>query len=286
MGVFVHIGLALIFPILGIALLYFCRTVLKIEVKSDGAFILAIIATPLVGYLVFSGQLSEFKGIGIEAKFRDIAIQNVKIKIAKEDVKEVIGVTGKQYGDNTTYFGGGSSIVEIKIEKRGNSESDLMRYAYNCAAEIAANIQQGVFQGVIVTDASKVVGAIPQSYFLDLLAIGCIHTSASRSSECQQLFRRNASIPDLTQQQLKRTYLWDILERPKDRSVDYGSRVRYWHGRTITYSKAFELFSNPDVDFIVITDSEDSYEGIVTRERINSSVFSIFSRTRWVGDYQ
>jgi len=209
-----NIGSALIFPILGIALLYYCTRVLKLEVKIDGAFILAFVATPLVGYLVFSGQLTEFKGMGLEAKFRDLAVLDV-------DVKKAVEVTGKEHGDSKTYYSGGSPVVEIKVEKLGGSESEVMEYAYYRGMEIAANIQQGVFQGVIVTDSNKVVGAIPRSYFLDLLGIGCLHTSAKRSTECQQPSERNSVVPDLTQQQLKRTYLWDILELPKDRAEDW-----------------------------------------------------------------
>lgn len=206
---------------------------------------------PIFAYVVFSGQLQEFKGPGFEAKFREIA--NKKIEV-RAPIQEALG--GKKHGEMQALFAGGSDIAVLDVEelaKRG--EAGVFPIAFQLGEQIAASLSQGTFEMLIALDGKKrVVAYLPKHWFLDLLALPDIHTSRGNDPDFDQTNKV------VIERALRKTYLWDILVRPE--------RVKEW-GKTkvisndASYIQAYQALSNENLTAMPVVDSSGTYVGIL-----------------------
>jgi CBS domain-containing protein len=70
------IGISLLFLLLGFAIVWFVKTIVKIE---DNAVYVSLLFIPVLVYVIISGRLKELKGPGgLEARFSEAAAQEIK----------------------------------------------------------------------------------------------------------------------------------------------------------------------------------------------------------------
>ena len=191
-----------IFVIIGLILAGIAKKAFSID---NGPLFASLIFAPIVAYLVLSGQLLEFKGFGIEAKFRDVAAQFVEIESpniaiitpTSDSIKEL-----SEKAKTNAFFGIGSEIVLLQTPINEEQKKFGFREVFQVAHQIYPSLLQGIFQFLIVLDESdRVLGYFGKEFFYDLLRIEMEQTIRGKRTEFQK---------EMVKEQLQQTQLWDI----------------------------------------------------------------------------
>jgi hypothetical protein len=222
----------------------------------------SLLFAPILAYLVFSGQLQEFKGFGIEAKFREIASQKIDISSRIQD-----SIAGQKHGTLQALMGGGSDVAVLStttVTKFGDAARPTL--AFGIAEQIAASMAQGSFELlVIVDDNSRVLGYFPRHWFLDLTSMPDIHSSRGNDPSFDQMDTKRI------ERNLRKTYLWDILVNPKGRATTWGkTRVL---STDSTYLDAYRVLTQQSTMAMPVVDSSAKYAGIIRLKDVESKLF-------------
>lgn len=241
--------------ILGVAI---ANRLLKLD---NSALFGSLFFAPIIAYLVFSGQLTEVKGFGVEAKFREVAAKKIEIKAGSID--PVLG--GKKHGELQSFFAGGSDVVVLNAEEAAKFAQNLVPIAFRVAEQISVNLLQGKFELLVVVDGQGVlIGSFPKSWFLDIPAIPDVHVSRGNDREFDQTdekrMRRN----------LSKTLLWDILLNPRGRTKEWG--VSVFIRDTSSQIDALRELNRTRVDALPVVDAGGKYRGIVRRADLETAL--------------
>lgn len=233
------------------------------SLDNSGLYV-SLFFAPILTYMVVSGQILEFKGFGVEAKFHEIASRKIDLS---DTIKN--SIAGKKHGTFQAMFGGGSEVAILSIQtiaKAGDSgRSDL---AFNIGEQIAASIAQGTFELLVIVDDNKhVLGYFPRHWFLDLMSIADIHTSRGNDPHFDQYDHKSR------ERKLQKTYLWDILVKPKDR-VDGWGKTRVLN-TDATYLDAYQALTKESITAIPVVDESSRYVGIIEWKDVESNLFDV-----------
>jgi len=253
-----------VFIALGLFLAVIAKKYFSID---NSALFASLIFAPIVAYLVFSGQLSEFRGFGLEAKFREAAAQPVKtsnlrsttISPTSGEVSELL-----EKSDLKAYFGIGSEVVIQKVLTNNDENKIGFREVFQVAHKIYPSLLQGVFQFLIILDESeRVLGYFEREFFLDILRI-----------EIEQNIRgkRTGYQKEKVEEQLQQTQLWDIVEYPRKKAEAWG--IQETISNTTTNLEALKIMREKNLKAIVVVDGDRKYSGIVKRNDIISDLLS------------
>ena len=243
---------------IGLALARWCNKSLKAD---SGALLVAVLFAPTLLYLGLSGRLVEFKGLGLEAKFQDVASRAVtpkgQIRPVSSSASDIQSVAPAK-----TFMGIGSQVVILTAP---TEDREVKAHHVNpVARSIYPGLLDGSFEMLVVIDKdSKVLGYFHRQYFFDLLRI-----------ELEQVIRGDRSDYDYKRvyQQLEQTQLWDLVAYPKVRAENEGRQLML--PSTTTNADALAKLDSAGSDSAVVIDSVGKYVGIVRRSDIVSALLN------------
>ena len=242
----------------GLLLAFVARRWFKLD---NGALLVATVFAPAVIYLGVSGQLVEFKGFGLEAKFRAIAQATVTpsspIKATSPSASEV-----ESKSDVRAYFGIGSEVVVLRAPEvdKGATAEDVVA--------VAMKLYPGLLDGrleafVVVDQMDRVLGYFGKTYFYELLRIDF---QSSQNSSDPESDRRRIS------QQLEHTQLWNLVGFPRLRAEQEGKKLVLIN--SISNSEALYRLSSAGQDVGVVVDHSGRYAGLLVTRRLTESLIS------------
>lgn len=251
MSDFLSLFNTLIALIVGLGLVAFSKRRLNLE---NGAFLVAILFAPLIMFLGLSGRLLEFKGLGMEAKFNQVASRQVTPSALKPRSASASEIQDRSAG--RAWMGIGSEVV--LLEAREGATVETRKDVNDYAALIYPGLLQGNFEMLVVLGSgNRVLGYFPRYFFLDLLRI-----------EIEQTLRGSRKELDSKRvgEQLEQTQLWDIVEYPRLRAELSGvmTTVR----TTDTNAYALSVMADAGLDSVVVLDNTGAYAGIVKRKDV------------------
>ncbi len=228
--------------------------------KVKGALLVAVLFAPAVLYLGLSGRLVEFKGLGFEAKFKELAKKTivptsvVPIASSASDIQSI--------SKAKALMGIGSEVVLLQA-----STTDLP-ITHERVLEFALKIYPGLLQGnfellVVVDSTHNVLGYFSREFFFDLLRI-----------EIEQSLRgaRERYDSSRVREQIEQTQLWDIVEYPKMRAESWGAKLLIQS--TDTNATALKRLTEANQEAAVVVTTKGSYAGIVRRADIVAELLS------------
>lgn len=139
------------FLLVGILMAAWSKHHLKLE---SGAFLSAVLFAPVLMYLAMSGRVLEFKGLGLEAKFQEVARQQVKpVALAKPVSQTAPSAEGiRDTSGFRAMFGIGSEVVIITA---GQEDKPVTRqHVISVAQQIYHGLLQGKFEILAILDES------------------------------------------------------------------------------------------------------------------------------------
>lgn len=253
-----------IFIVLGLLLAGAAKKWFDID---NSALFASLIFAPIVAYLVLSGQLMEFKGFGLEAKFREAATKSVQTSPVKTTT---ISPTSDSIKDLTeksmakAFFSIGSEVVLLKVPKNREKTEVGVREAFQVAHQIYPSLLQGIFQFLVVLDESDhVLGYFEKEFFSDILRIEIEQTIRGKRTVYQK---------ERVEEQLQQTGLWDIVENPRMRADTWG--VKETIRIDTSNLEALRTMREKNLRAIVVVDGQGKYKGIVNRNDIVSDLLS------------
>lgn len=251
-----------IFVVLGLLLAGAAKKWFSID---NGALFASLIFAPIVAYLILSGQLLEFKGFGLEAKFLEAAAKSVKTSPVKTTT---ISPTSDSIKDLTekskvkSFFGIGSEVVLLKVPENREKTKVSAREVFQVAHQIYPSLLQGIFQFLVVLDESdRVLGYFEKEFFFDILRIEIEQTIRGKRTEYQK---------ERVEEQLQQTQLWDIVENPRMRAGTWG--VKETIRINTSNLEALRTMREKNLCAIVVVDGQGKYKGIVKLNDIVSDL--------------
>jgi CBS domain-containing protein len=243
-----------IFSAVGLTAAWLAQKVLKIE---NSTLFGSLFFAPILAYFVFSGQISEVKGFGMEVKFREVATKKIEIKA--ESILPAL--SGKKHGELQSFFAGGSEVVVLNADKAEKYRENPLPLAFRIAEQISANLLQGKFELlVVVDDQDRLIGTFAKSWFMDIPSIPDVHVSRGHDRDFDQTdekrIRRN----------LSKTLLWDILLAPRERTKNWGSSVTI--KETASQLETFRTLIQHRVEALPVVNAEGKYKGIIRQSDI------------------
>jgi hypothetical protein len=245
---------------LGIALLGVALASRVLKVDNSTVFG-SLFFAPIIAYLVFSGQLSEFKGFGVEAKLREVGSSPIKLVSGTIEPS----LRGTKHGEARTFLGGGSAVVVLDVDEATKYSADPLPLAFRVAEEISANLLQGQFELLVAVDRQGVLlGSLRKSWFLDILSIPDVHISRANDPDYEYSDKKRM------RQHLGKTLLWDILLKPQERTKDWGltASIR----RSSTQIDALRELYRHRAEALPVVDTDGKYQGIVRRADLESAL--------------
>lgn len=232
---------------------------------DNGPLFASLMFSPIIVYLVLSGQLLEFKGLGLEAKFREVATQRVKttslntttITLSSDSIPE-----STRRAEVRAFFGIGSEVVLLEADVSSTDRSIGVRDVFSVAHKIYPSLLQGNFQYLVILDESdRVLGYFRKEFFFDILRIEIEQTIRGRREAYQEA---------RVEEQLQQTQLWDIVSNPRLRAETWGIKETV-HVNTTTL-EALQILTEVGLEAIVVVDGEGKYRGVVKRSDIVSDL--------------
>lgn len=232
-----------------------------LNLESSSLYI-SLFFSPIIFYLLLSGALNEFKGFGIEAKFREIALQKIDPNIRIHD-----SIAERKDDVRHALFGGGSNSAILKANTATDlNDRDRLKLAFEVGEQISASIAQGSFELLIlVNESNHVLGHFQRHWFIDLMSIPDIHASRGSDPKFDQ------TDTERIERNLRKTYLWEIIANPQERVDTWGSKQVL--STDTTYLDAYRVLTQESASAMPVIDSSSRYAGIVRAEDIRNKIF-------------
>lgn len=234
---------------------------LKFKEVSVNSIGVVIFAAPILFYLVFSGTITQFSGLGIEAKFRDVrslAIDDVLI-----EEPEVLG-QGAPTADleTATMFQQAQRVIVINSDLWASFDNfEARERGLEVGVAIYHGLLSGGFQGVLVTDGStRPVGFFEKHYFYDLLRIP-LDRAVVKDSQKQFVLSNDQILSRFDE-----TNLAILLKHPARRAEIEGNKA--WKRFDTPAVELLSFAREHRVDVITLTDLRGEYVGVVSRSRL------------------
>jgi hypothetical protein len=247
---------------IGLVLALVCSRYLK--VKTD-ALLVAVLFAPVLFFLGLSGRLVEFKGLGLEAKFQQVAARVVTPTTVKPVSSSAPAI--QRLSEVNAFMGVGSDVVLLQATKEDIPVT--RQRVLDVALQIYPGLLQGSFELLVVVDpAYKVIGYFPREYFYDLLRI-----------EIEQTIRGARTAFDSVRvgEQLEQTQLWDVVQYPRIRSEASGTKL--FVQTSDSNAAALGKLASANLGAAVVVDPAGGYSGIVRRNDIVAELLGALAGT-------
>lgn len=239
---------------LAISLIFAAGIKYLLKVKSEMALVAIVGLFSILLIFRTTGPVESFKigDSGLEAKFATVANMAIvpsSIIPLSGSAKEI-----QEISDAKAVLGIGAQVVILQQlrENATLSSNDVISVAH----KISPGLLQGNFEVLVVIDRNmKVVGYFSREFFFDLLRI-----------ELEQTIRGERKSVRPVKEQIEQTQLWDIVENPKMRAEDWGSKVFIKYNASNVDALGQLDSSNQEVGVVVAEDQ--TYAGIVRRSNI------------------
>jgi CBS domain-containing protein len=223
----------------------------------------AIILAPLVGFLLLSGKISEFEGLGLKTKFRALGAESV-IKTARtSDLATTSDQTNPADFFKEAYWGFCRPYYLLTDGSAKNREKPAeldKRATVYIATAIRTSIVCGKFLALIVVDDDrKPVGFFPRDQFLELLRIVLVGYGDIQI-DSEAVF-----------QQVAGSELGVILQHPVIRAKSDEARHDTVPG-TENIESVYKNMIAASADLALITDRLGRFDGIITRTAIEGKI--------------
>lgn len=247
------------FLLVGLSLVLLCARYFKID---SGALLLGGLFAPSLIFLAMSGRLLEFKGFGVEAKFREVAAQAVTPSAGPKTIRPIASSASGIRTASTarSVFGIGTEVVLLTAAREDKPVTHAA--VLEVALQIYPGLLQGNFEVLAVLDPSdRVLGYFPRSAFLDLLRI-----------ELEQTIRgdRKQFETKRVHDQLEQTQLWDIVAFPGTRTERSGIKTTV--RLSDSNAQVLSVMATSRLPVVVVVDGAGKYGGIVRRDDIVSTL--------------
>lgn len=250
--------MAILFLAIGFICAFFAHKVLKI---NNSALFSSLFFAPILAYMVFSGQIAEFKGFGIEAKLRDASKKKIEIKVGT--ISNLL--SGTNYGELQSFLSGGSEVVLLNSNQASKHSKNPWRLAFSIAEQISVNLLQGKFELLVVVDGQRrVIGSFAKHWFMDIPSIPDVHVSRGNDKDFDQTDEKRIK------SNLSKTLLWDILLKPLERTKEWGLTATI--SKSATQINALRELNRHSIDALPVVDGDGKYQGIVRRSDIETAI--------------
>lgn len=233
---------------------------LDVQVSSTSIFLSLVLF-----YLVFSGSLTEFSVLGIDAKLKAVVAN--PIDESAIDQTDILGQDSLDKDLNMeVFFGVPQRVIAVDgdawMELGENEKHNKWRQIRN---SIYQSLLAGQFLGLVVTDKQKKPeGVFGADNFLDLLRIP-IEEYKVKSTDQKYVLSKQEIITRSQQ-----TNLYAVLLNPIYRVRQEGSNISARFDAPL--SELLDLVSKHRVELIILTDFNGEYLGIVTASKIQLAI--------------
>jgi CBS domain len=231
---------------------------------GDAALAAIVVTIPLI-FWGTSGRISEISGLGVTAKFADVA--RIRINAGDLQIKRVSIIEAPGEGsEHAAMFEVCSPIIAMRSDEKPSDMNERYRNVYVFTKAIAASLNCGKLKGVVVLDSQKrYLGSFEPSFFAE-------------SAGLWTLMRPDQS-----------------LDKPLDRleqgkliaaNTTFGTAILYPEVRVKVDGEGFEatIRENASLEeaiealhlvrrpFLAITDGLGRFKGIVTRDDVLTEI--------------
>ena len=247
------------FLLVGVLIVALCARYLKVE---SGALLLGALFAPPLIFLAMSGRLLEFKGLGLEAKFQQVAAQQVTPVATPQTIQPIAPSAAgiRESSRVRTVLAIGTEVVVVTAPRE--DEPVTRQAVLDVALQIYPALLQDNFEILAILDESdRLLGYFPRTFFLDLLRI-----------ELEQTIRGDRKQYDSKRvgEQLEQTQLWDIVEHPRIRAENSGIKTTV--SLSTSHAQALSVMVASRLSVVVVVDQAGKYAGIVRRDDIVSAL--------------
>lgn len=257
----------------GFALVWISKRFLSV---SSWSVFLPLFFAPFLVYLIMSGHLSEFRGVGFEARFKTAVNDPIKTAPLKAAIPKALIAPDEDRMRLMAFVGEGSEAFLLKSsDGLGDAKTSAKALLYG--KNIYDSLLEGRMEVLVIVDGDdRVVGYYDRNHFLDLLRI-----------EFEQLNETGLTQEQINEpviKKLKNTNLWHIVAFPVKRcSSDEALCKKVTALENESYLTVLELMQKEGLRTVVVADRQHRYKGLVRRNDIMDellvSVFSGNSRT-------
>jgi CBS domain-containing protein len=237
-------------------------TAKKLELELGEASKTAIVLLPLLLYLVLSNRLTEFEGYGLKAKFRSLGTESAigaartsDLALVSDQADPKDFFNEAQWGFCRPYY-----LLTDGLAKSKDNPNDLdRRVTLSIATAVRHAIICGRFKALIVVDASrKPIGFFVKDHFLEILRIALVSYGGTLDS-------------DVALQSVTTSELGVILRDPAIRAKSEDAR-QDTVSSTETIESVYKKMIANNIEIALITDRLGRFDGIITREAIESRI--------------
>lgn len=250
-----------IFATAGVVLAGFSLALLaqrKFGVKSE-SLVLSLFFAPVVAYLIFSRQLSDFSGFGFELKFVAASREAIADTVATANI-DVLQVKDDLPLELKAYISLGSPVVIIKVGEAPEKEK-AQGVKRNLAKHIRDSMAIGAFDLLIVLDKdNRVLGYFPQYFFSDLARIHFEHTVVAEN------LRRFYPTRDQVDYLIQQSEFNLIFDHPAVRADLQG--IKHVVNEKTSNIDALKLMARERLDALVVTDGRGRYKGFLRKDDV------------------
>jgi len=255
----IDIGIALALILSGFVLVWISQ---KAKLDFGDISKAAIILLPLVLYLLITGKVSEFEGLGWKAKFREVTAESVvktarasDLMISSPEANKPNFYTEALWQQCRPYY-----VLTEKTAKTttGNLDSEAV---IHIAIAIRSSIICGRFLAlVVVNDEGKPVGFFLREHFLEILRIPLVAYKTQPLVSAVEASRQIAT-----------SELGLVLDNPiiQAQLNEAGHVSVKWDDNI---ESAYKEMLDKNVSLAMITDRLGRFDGIVTRSVIEGRI--------------
>lgn len=251
-----HILATVVALSIGLSLVALVRRWLK---SDSGALLVAVLFAPVIVFLGMSGQLVEFKGFGLEAKFRAIASTPIKATAVVPTSPSVSAIEAQS--EAKRHFSIGSQVVVLR--EPSGTDNNGSPNTLEVATKIYPGLLDATFEALVVLDdQDRVIGYFPRTYFYDLLRIELVQ------------FRVE---PEPVGRQLDQTQLAHLVKFPRRTAESEGWNLVLIE--SISKAEALKQITESGQTLSVVVDHSGRYRGIVVRSVLADELVAAMAGT-------
>lgn len=223
----------------------------------------AIILAPLIVYLLISGKITEFEGLGWKAKFREAVAETVTAPARASDLLISNPAANKPDFFKEAFW---LSCRPYYVLTNRTVQSPNGKISEKAVVDIAIAIRSSIVCGrfialVVVDDTEKPVGYFLPTFFLEIMRMRLVTYNTTPPSQ------------DSVFKDIMTTELGVVLGAPVVRAKSDDAEHLSVRSDT-SLEKAYKAMLDKNVGIAMITDRFGRFDGLITRSAIEGHVIT------------
>jgi hypothetical protein len=222
----------------------------------------AIILAPLILYLLVTGKVSEFEGLGWKAKFREVVTENVVDTARASDLMISNPEANKPNFFREAFWLSCRPYYVLTDRTAKSAKDELDQEAViNVATAIRSSIICGRFEGVVIVgDDEKPVGFFQLAQFLEILRIPLVTYNNANPPSAESVYN-----------QIMSSELGVVLSNPVIRAKS-NEAEHLSVSSNADIQKVYKSLVASDANVAMITDRLGRFDGIITRRALEGRI--------------